>query len=211
MMIGSGIYWILSGLLIASFTVLSPQAFNSDPYAVTLVLVVGVVASITGLWIINRDLSQLLRLLNRGDGWLYLTPLLLSAGDLVITLIGLSSTRPVMELNPLVSSAVQEGPVIFTAFSISYMILSAGLTLLMLDTGRVLFPSRPWRFLSLAMICGAGSFGLVNNLLILGIPNFSGYSLVGAIIAASLLAGLVFERLVRGESRELRSAIYPLS
>jgi hypothetical protein len=200
-MVGSGIYWILSSQLIASFTVLTPEVFAQDSAAVTLVLVVGVLCSAAGLWIIDNDLNQFVKLLNRGDGLLYLTPLLLGSGDLVFTLIGLSSSRTVIELNPLVSLAIQGGPAVFVAFAISYLTLSAGLTLLMLQTGRILFPSRPWRFLSLAMICGAGSFGLLNNLIVLAVPDFSEYSLVGAIIGAVVLAGWVFERLVKGEDR----------
>jgi hypothetical protein len=93
---------------------------------------------------------------------------------------------------------------VFAVFAVSYMTLAAGLTLLMLQTGRVLFPQRPWRFLALAMICGAASFGLINNLLVLTIPGFSGYSLIGAIAGAFLFAQLIFERLVRGESAQWR-------
>jgi hypothetical protein len=204
-MVGSGIYWILSSQLIASFTVLTPEVFVSDSAAVTVVLVVGVLCSAAGLWIINDDLDRLVKFLNREDGLLYLTPLLLGSGDLVLTLIGLSSSRTAIELNPLVALALQGGPVVFAAFAISYLTLSAGLTLLMVQTGRILFPSRPWRFLSLAMICGAGSFGLLNNLIVLAVPDFSGYSLVGAIIGAVVLAGWIFERLVKGEDRASRS------
>ncbi len=206
LMLGSGIYWILSSQLIASFTVLTPQVFLSDSSAVTLVLVIGVLASAAGLWIINDDINQLLKLLNRIDGWLYLTPLLLSACDVVVTLIGLSSSTGVVELNPLVAAAVQAGPAVFAAFAISYMALSAGLILLMLQSGRLLFPSRPWRFLSLSMICGAASFGLLNNMLILAAPNLSGYSLIGAVMGAFLIAELIFGRLVKGEGREIWSS-----
>ena len=209
-MVGSGIYWILSSQLIASFTVLTPHVFLTNPAAVTLVLVVGVLACAAGLWIIDDDLDQLFKLLNRGDGWLYLTPLLLSTGDLAVTLFGLSSSTTVVELNPLVASAVEAGPSVFTAFTISYLTLSAGLTLLMLHTGKVLFTSRPWRFLSLALVCGAGSFGLMNDLLVLAVPTLSGFSLIGAVIGAFFLAGLIFECLVRGDRRELRVVSLPL-
>ncbi len=199
LMVGSGIYWILSSRLIASFTVLTPEAFASNSSATMLVLVIGILTSAAGLWIIDRDLSQLTTLFNRHDGWLYLTPMLLSVGDVVFTLIGLSSARAVMELNPLVASAVQGGPAIFTAFTISYMTLSAGLTLLMIHTGKTLFPSRPWRFLSLAIICGVASLGPINNLLLLLIPSFQGYSLLGSGVGAFLMAGLFFELFLKGD------------
>jgi len=203
LMVGSGIYWILSSQLIASFTVLTPEVFSSSPAGTTLVLVVGTLASALGLWIVEDDLNQLVALVNRWDGWLYLIPLLLSSMDLAVTLIGLSSSRNVVELNPLVALAVQGGPSIFAAFAISYMTLSAGLTLLMLQTGRILFPLRSWRFLSLAIICGVGSFGLLNNLLVLAVPGLQGFSLFGSGVGAFLLAGLMFKRLVKGERGEL--------
>lgn len=207
LLIGSGIYWILSSQLIASFTVLTPDIFVSDSDAVTLVLIIGVLASAAGLWIVGSDLNRLAALFNRGDGWLFLTPLLLSVCDLALTLWGLSSSRTVMELNPLVSSVIQAGPSVFAAFTISYMTLSAGLTLLMLQTGKVLFPSSPWKFLSLALVCGVASFGLVNNLLLLAIPSLSGYSLIGAVFGALLLAKGVFERLVKGEWEGLHTTL----
>src|SRR5437867_13194413 len=144
LMAGSGLYWILSSQLIASFTVIIPGVFSSDPGAVLFVLIVGILATTVGLWNINGDFDQIVNLLNRGDGYLYLMPLLLSSGDIAVTLIGLSGSRAVVELNPLVALAVQAGPTVFAAFTISYLTLSAGLTLLVLYAGHFLFPSRPW-------------------------------------------------------------------
>lgn len=206
LLVGSGIYWILSSQLIASFTVLTPEVFSSDPAGTTLVLAIGILASSAGLWTIKDDLDQLVVLVNRWDGWLYLTPLLLSSMDLAVTLIGLSSSRNVVELNPLVALAVQGGPSIFAAFAISYMTLSSGLTLLMLHTGRLLFPLRPWRFIALAIICGVGSFGLLNNLLVLAIPSLQQFSIFGSGVGAFLLAGLIFKRLMKGEREDLHLA-----
>lgn len=203
LMAGSGLYWILSSQLIASFTVITPGVFSSDPGAVLFVLIVGILATTVGLWNINGDFDQIVILLNRGDGYLYLMPLLLSSGDIAVTLIGLSGSRAIVELNPLVASAVQAGPTVFAAFTISYLTLSAGLTLLVLHAGHVLFPSRPWRFLSLAFICGAASFGFLNNLVVLAFPEFFGFSALGAFFGAFLLGSLVFELLVKGDRRYL--------
>jgi len=203
LMVGSGIYWIISSQLIASFTVITPGVFSSDPDGVLFVLIVEIIATTAGLWNINGDLDQMVDLLNRGDGYLYLMPLLLSSGDVAVTLIGLSGSGVVVELNPLVASAVQAGPSVFAAFTISYLVLSAGLTLLMLHAGQVLFPSRPWRFLSFAFICGAASFGFLNNLVVLAFPEFFGFSALGAFFGAFLLGSLVFELLVKGDRRYL--------
>jgi len=203
LMAGSGLYWILSSQLIASFTVITPGVFSSDPGAVLFVLIVGILATTVGLWNINGDFDQIVILLNRGDGYLYLMPLLLSSGDIAVTLIGLSGSRAIVELNPLVALAVQAGPTVFAAFTISYLTLSAGLTLLVLHAGHVLFPSRPWRFLSLAFICGAASFGFLNNLVVLAFPELFGFSALGAFFGAFLLGSLVFELLVKGDRRYL--------
>ncbi len=201
LMAGSGLYWILSSQLIASFTVITPGVFSSNPSAVLFVLIVGTMATTAGLWNINGDLDQLTNLLNRRDGYLYLMPLLLSTGDTAITLIGLSGSRAIVELNPLVASAVQAGPAVFAAFTISYLALSAGLTLLMLHAGQVLFPSRPWRFLSLGFICGAASFGFLNNLIVMALPEFFEYSALGAFFGAFLLGSLAFKFLAKGDRR----------
>ena len=203
LMVGSGLYWILSSQLIASFTVITPGVFSSDPGAVLLVLIVGIMATTTGLWNINGDLDQMVNLLRRGDGYLYLIPLLLSSGDIAVTLIGLSGSGEIVELNPLVASAVKAGPTVFATFAISYLALSAGLTLLMLHAGHVLFPSRPWRFLSFSFICGAASFGFLNNLIVLAFPEFFGYAALGAFFGAFLLGSLTFELLAKGERRYL--------
>ena len=196
LMAGSGLYWILSSQLIASFTVLTPGVFSSDPNAVLIVLIVGIAATTVGLWNINGDFEQMTNLLNRRDGYLYLMPLLLSSGDIAVTLI---AAREIVELNPLVASTVQAGPTVFAAFTISYLTLSAGLTLLVLQAGQVLFPSRPWRFLSVAFICGAASFGFLNNLIVLAFPEFFAYSALGAFFGALLLGSLAFELLAKGD------------
>src|SRR3989454_8040700 len=154
-MAGSGLYWILSSQLIASFTVITPGVFSSDPGAVLFVLIVGILATTVGLWNINGDFDQIVNLLNRGDGYLYLMPLLLSSGDIAVTLIGLSGSRAIVELNPLVASAVQAGPTVFAAFTISYLTLSAGVSPPRTLSRDSFLSSRTLGFLSLCVFfCG---------------------------------------------------------
>ena len=192
--------------MIASFTVITPGVFSSNPGAVLSVLIVGIMATTMGLWNINSDMDRMVNLLNRRDGYLYLMPLLLSSGDIAVTLIGVSGSREIVELNPLVASAVKAGSTVFAAFTISYLALSAGLTLLVLHAGQVLFPSRSWRFLSFAFICGAASFGFLNNLIVLAFPEFFGYSAFGAFFGAFLLGSIIFKLLAKGDRRYLSMA-----
>lgn len=206
LLIGSGIYWVLSSQLIASFTVLAPQLFSSIPSGVTIVLIVGVLSCTTGLWIINEDLDQMSRLLGRRDGWVYIIPILLSAGDLTLTLLGLSSSRAVMELNPLVVSALQAGSPVFAAFTISYMAQSGGLALLMLYTGDFLFSSRLSKFLPFATICGVASFGLLSNLVIIAIPSLREFAYFGGAAGGVCLAALILRHLRKVEEATLQSA-----
>ncbi len=198
LLVGSGIYWILSSQLIASFTVLAPQLFSSIPSGVTMILIMGVISCAMGLSTINEDLNQLSLLMSRIDGWVYLIPLLLAAGDLTLTNMGLS-TRAVMELNPLVDSALQAGPLIFAAFFISYMTLAEGLALLMLYAGDVLFPSRLSRFLPFTSVCGAASFGLASNVAILAIPGIQGFAYFAGAAGGFLLSAMIFQHFRRRE------------
>ncbi len=204
LLVGSGIYWVLSSQLIASFTVLAPQLFDSIPSGVTIILIVGVISCVAGLWAINEDLNRLSLLLGRIDGWVYLIPILLAAGDLTLTTIGLSSGA-VMELNPLVDSALQAGPAVFAAFSISYMALAAGLALLMLYTGDVLFPSQSSKFLPFTMVCGVASFGLVSNLALLGIPSLQGFAYYVGVAGGFLISAMIFHHFRKWEQASSES------
>jgi len=197
LLVGSGIYWILSSQLIASFTVLAPGLFSSIPNGVNLVLAVGVISSVIGLWIISQDLDELRSLMERRDGWVYLIPILLVAGDLTLTLKGLSSSTTLMELNPLVAAALQVGPPVFAAFTISYMALSQGLALLMLSTGSLLFPSRSLRLVPFAATCGAAAFGPASNLVIIATPSFQGLSYPAGAFGGILLGLLIFQHFRR--------------
>ncbi len=89
-LIGSGLYWILSSQLISSFTALAPGLFRSVPYGMSLVAVGGLVALGGGLWIVQGDFDQLQRLFGRNDGWVYVIPIALVASDLYLTLFALS-------------------------------------------------------------------------------------------------------------------------
>ncbi len=198
LLVGSGIYWVLSSQLIASFTVLAPQLFDSIPNGVTIILIVGVISCAAGLWTINEDLNRLSLLLHRIDGWIYLIPIFLAAGDLTLTTVGLSSGA-VLELNPLVNSALQAGPAVFAAFSISYMVLAEGLALLMFSTGDVLFPLRRSKFLPFTMVSGVASFGLMSNLALLGIPSLQGFAYLVGAAGGFLLSALIFQHFRKWE------------
>src|SRR6266566_931681 len=59
LLIGSGLYWILSSQLISSFTVLTPGLFQADELGGSLITVVGVVSATVGLWIVKVDFDEL--------------------------------------------------------------------------------------------------------------------------------------------------------
>jgi hypothetical protein len=188
--VGSGLYWILSSQLISSFTVLTPGLFASSSQGVALVLTVGVACLAIGLWIIPRDLEDLLELFNRNDGWVFIIPILLAVADISLTLSGLSSGK-VAELNPLVASAIRLGPMILGSFVVSYMALSEGLGLLMLHLGKSLFPSNVLQAFPFALICAAAAFGPTSNFVLLALPSpqLSSYAIGG--MGATLLASLI--------------------
>ncbi len=58
LLIGSGLYWILSSQLISSFTVLTPGLFQTNPLGGSLITVVGIISAIMGLWIVQVDLDE---------------------------------------------------------------------------------------------------------------------------------------------------------
>ncbi len=62
LLIGSGLYWILSSQLISSFTVLTPGLFQADELGGSLITVVGVVSATAGrrrrVSYANRSLDQ---------------------------------------------------------------------------------------------------------------------------------------------------------
>src|SRR5256712_4245288 len=164
LLIGSGLYWILSSQLISSFTVLTPGLFQADQLGGSLITVVGVVSATVGLWIVKVDFDELRALFSRSDGWIFTVPLALVAADVYLTLIVLSTDSQIVELNPFVSSAIGIGASALIPFIVSYLALSQGLGLIMLRVGSYLFgPVKSYRYLPFVLICGAAAFGPASN------------------------------------------------
>jgi hypothetical protein len=167
LLIGSGLYWILSSQLISSFTVLTPGLFQADALAGSVITIVGVISATVGLWIIMVDVEELHGLFARRDGWIFTVPLALVAADVYLTLIVLSSNSQIVELNPFVSSAIAIGATALVPFIISYLALSEGLGLFMLRIGSYLFgPFKSFRYLPFVCICGVAAFGPASNLVL---------------------------------------------
>src|SRR5712692_3726147 len=192
-LIGSGLYWILSSQLISSFTVLAPGLFQSVPSGMTLIAVVGVISLAIGFWIIHIDFNELAGLFARSDGWVFAIPIALVVSDVYLTLITLSSSSQIIELNPFVAAAIQFGTGALVPFMLSYLALSEGLALLMLNTGDWLFGgSNSSRFLPFALICGVASFGPFSNLLGLTLGYVSSLVYVLGAVGGGLIATLVY-------------------
>ncbi len=172
LLIGSGLYWILSSQLISSFTVLAPGFFQADELGASLITIVGIISAALGIWIVQVDFAELRGLFSRRDGWIFTVPLALVAADVYLTLIVLSTNSQIIELNPFVSSAIETGATALIPFIISYLALSQGLGLLMLRVGSYLFgPLKSYRYLPFVSICGAAAFGPASNLILLLDPN----------------------------------------
>src|SRR6266852_3056569 len=172
LLIGSGLYWILSSQLISSFTVLTPGLFQFDQLGASLITIVGIATTTVGLWILQVDFDVLRNLFSRSDGWIFTVPLALVAADIYLTLIVLSTNSQIVELNPFVSSAIAIGATALVPFIISYLALSQGLGLFMLRIGSYLFGSLKYaRYLPFVSICGAAAFGPASNLALLLDPN----------------------------------------
>jgi hypothetical protein len=172
LLIGSGLYWILSSQLISSFTVLTPGIFQADELGASLITVVGIVSATVGLWNIQVDLGELRTLFARRDGWIFTVPLVLVSADVYLTLVVLSASSQIVELNPFVSSAIGIGAAAMIPFIVSYLALSQGLGLFMLRVGSYLFgPLKSYRYLPFVSICGAAAFGPASNLVLLLDPD----------------------------------------
>src|SRR2546425_3648277 len=192
LLIGSGLYWILSSQLISSFTVLTPGLLQFDQLDASLITIVGIAATTVGLWILQVDFDVLRRLFSRSDGWIFTVPLALVAADVYLTLIVLSTDSQIVELNPFVSSAIGIGASALIPFIVSYLALSQGLGLFMLRVGSYLFgPLKSWRYLPFISICGAAAFGPASNLVLLVDPNagLAAYSFgaLGCVVLSLLL------------------------
>ncbi len=195
LLIGSGLYWILSSQLISSFTVLTPGLFQADALAASLITIVGIISATIGLWIVRVDVEELRSLFARRDGWIFTVPLALVAADVYLTLIVLSTNSQIVELNPFVSSAIAIGATALVPFIISYLALSQGLGLFMLRIGSYLFgPLKSFRYLPFVCICGAAAFGPASNLVLLldSSAGLAAYVLGG--IGCLLLSVILFTR-----------------
>ena len=195
LLIGSGLYWILSSQLISSFTVLTPGLFQSDQLGASMITIVGITATAVGLWILQVDLDMLRGLFSRSGGWIFTVPLALVAADVYLTLIVLSTNSQIVELNPFVSSAIGIGAAALIPFIVSYLALSQGLGLIMLRVGSYLFgATKSYRYLPFVLICGAAAFGPASNL-VLFLDSRAGvwaYS-IGA-FGCAMLSLLLFSR-----------------
>lgn len=192
LLVGSGLYWVLSGPLIGWFSVLNPTQIHLSQLGLTLILVTGIACLAFGLWIIPADLEELSKLVSRNDGWIFIIPIVLVVADTYLTLIGLAQGN--WELNPFVASAVQVGPWAVVPFVVSYISLSEGLALGMLSIGRWLFGvARASRFMPFALICGAASFGPISNTELLAFPGAGpGNYFVGIMIEMVALSAAIY-------------------
>jgi hypothetical protein len=196
LLIGSGLYWILSSQLISSFTVLTPGIFQDNELGASLIAIVGIVSATLGLWIVNVDFDELRRLFSRRDGWIFTVPLALVAIDVYLTLIVLSINSQIVELNPFVSSAIAIGATALIPFIISYLALSQGLGLFMLRIGSFLFgPLKSFRYLPFVSICGAAGFGPASNLVLLLDPNAGLTAYFFGAIGCAMLSVTLFTRI----------------
>src|SRR5467141_4929735 len=195
LLIGSGLYWILSSQLISSFTVLTPGLFQGNELGASLIAIVGIVSTTLGLWIVNVDFDELRSLFSRRDGWIFTVPLALVAADVYLTLIVLSTNPQIVELNPFVSSAIAIGATALVPFITSYLALSQGLGLLMLRIGSYLLgPFKSSRYLPFVSICGAAAFGPASNLVLLLDPNAGLIAYVFGALGCTVLSVILFTR-----------------
>jgi len=195
LLIGSGLYWILSSQLISSFTVLTPGLFQGNELGASLIAIVGIVSATLGLWIVNVDFDELRSLFSRCDGWIFTVPLALVAADVYLTLIVLSTNPQIVELNPFVSSAIGIGASALIPFIISYLALSQGLGLFMLRVGSYLFgPLKSYRYLPFVLICGAAGFGPASNLVLFLDPDVGVAAYVIGALGCAMLSTILFTR-----------------
>jgi hypothetical protein len=198
LLIGSGLYWILSSQLISSFTVLTPGLFQGNELGASLIAIVGIVSATLGLWIVNVDFDELRSLFSRRDGWIFTVPLALVAADVYLTLIVLSTNPQIVELNPFVSSAIGIGASALIPFIISYLALSQGLGLFMLRIGSYLFgPLKSYRYLPFVSICGAAGFGPASNLVLFLDPNLGVAAYIIEALGCAMLSTILFTRVRR--------------
>jgi hypothetical protein len=190
-LIGSGLYWILSSQLITSFTVLMPYTFGPRSLGTTGILTLGIITSAIGLSLISNDLKQLSDLFNRRDGWIFTLPIIFASLDISLSIAGPATGR-VIELNPFIASAVLSGTLAIFSFYISYIAMSEGLALMIINIGRSLFGTNgSSMFLAFAITCGIAAFGPLTNILILLTGPVIGLYLCGA-FCSSVVSTAIF-------------------
>ncbi len=195
---GSGIYWVLSSQLIASFSVLTPELFQSNSQGVLLVLITGVISTAAGLWVVQGDLERLQEIFSRREGWLFTAPILLAVTDISLTLVGLRASSGIVELNPSVASAIEAGATSLLPFTICYILMSQGLALLMLHWGRRLFARTPkLAHLPFCLICGSAALGPFSNIALIAIPVLGSLGFLAGITGAAMLAASLYYGLGR--------------
>ena len=195
LLIGSGLYWILSSQLISSFTVLTPGLFQFDQFGASLITIAGVLAMTVGLWILQVDVDALRGLFSLSNGWIFTVPLALVAADVYLTLIVLYTNSQIVELNPFVSSAIGIGASALIPFIVSYLALSQGLGLIMLRVGSYLFgPVKSYRYLPFVLICGAAAFGPASNLVLFLDQNAGAGAYVIGALGCAILSLTLFGR-----------------
>ncbi len=199
LLIGSGLYWVLSSQLISSFTVLTPGLFQTNASGGLLITIVGIISASIGLWIVQADFDAFRRLATRVDGWIFTVPLVLAASDIYLTLIVLTTSSQIVELNPFVSSAIGIGTAAIVPFMISYLALSQGLGLFMLRVGSYLFSNSRSSYLPFVLICGAASFGPASNLVLLMDANAGPFSYLVAGFGSTLISLVLFIKINRAE------------
>src|SRR6266849_1834793 len=91
LLVGSGLYWILSSQLISSFTVLTPRLVQSDTFGASLISIVGIASATVGLWIIQVDFDALRSLFARRDGWVFIVSYLALSQGLGLLMLRVGS------------------------------------------------------------------------------------------------------------------------
>jgi len=164
-----------------------------------LITIVGIISASIGLWIVQADFDAFRRLATRVDGWIFTVPLVLAASDIYLTLIVLTTSSQIVELNPFVSSAIGIGTAAIVPFMISYLALSQGLGLFMLRVGSYLFSNSRSSYLPFVLICGAASFGPASNLVLLMDANAGPFSYLVAGFGSTLISLVLFIKINRAE------------
>ena len=154
-----------------------------------MVLITGVISAAAGLWVVQCDLEKVYEMLNRREGWLFTTPILLAVTDISLTLVGLRVSSGIVELNPFVASAIEAGATSLLPFTICYVLMSQGLALLMLDWGRRLFVHTPsLAYLPFCLVCGSAALGPFSNIALIATQGAGFLPVLLGIAGAAVLS-----------------------